>query len=303
MKNNYEVRIGKMKLANPVIAASGCFGYGEEYSRVIDVNRFGGIVTKAVTLKPMEGNPAPRITETAGGMLNAIGLQNVGVERFIKEKMPFLKKIKPAVIVNVAGESMEEYAEVARLLDRVDGIDALEINISCPNVKQGGISFGTRPDMAYSLVSLVRRKTKLPVIPKLTPNVTDPAEIAKACERAGCDALTAINTLLGMAIDVKTRKPKLANMTGGLSGPAIKPVALRIVYDVAKAVRIPVIACGGIINYEDALEFLIAGAVAFQIGTVNFVNPCACVEILAGINNYLKENKLSVRGLRINEFC
>ena len=267
------VTIAGIKFKNPVMVASGTFGYGEEYSTYIDLNRLGAIVTKGLSIKPKLGNPTPRIIETASGMLNAIGLQNVGIEAFIKDKLPFVRQFDVPVIANFFGNTLEEYGEAARMLSGGDGVYALEVNISCPNVKEGGIVFGTDPKAAASVISLVRRSTKLPVIAKLSPNVTDITIMAKAVEEAGADAVSLINTLTGMAIDVKTRRPRLANITGGLSGPAIKPVAVRMVWQVANAIKLPVIGIGGIMTAEDALEFIIAGATAVQVGTANFINP------------------------------
>lgn len=289
-KINLTVDIGGIKMKNPVMVASGTFGYGEEYGDLVDLNRLGAIVTKGITLKPKEGNPPPRIVETPSGMLNAIGLENVGVETFIEEKIPYLEGLDVALIVNINGEDIEEYVELARILDGVNGVAGLEANISCPNVAAGGMLFGQDPTTTYEVVSRVRKVTKLPLIAKLTPNVTDVTIIAKEAERAGADALSLINTVLGMAIDVEAKKPKLANTTGGLSGPAIKPVALRMVWQVAQVVNIPIIGQGGIMTTEDALEFIIAGAKAVAIGTANFVNPRASIEIIEGIEKYMIEN-------------
>lgn len=287
------VSIAGIKLKNPVMVASGTFGYGEEYSLYIDLNRLGAIITKGLSIKPKLGNPTPRIIETASGMLNAIGLQNVGVEAFIKDKLPFVRQFDVPVIANFFGNTLEEYGEAARMLSDCDGVYALEVNISCPNVKEGGIVFGTDPKAAASVISLVRRSTKLPVIAKLSPNVTDITIMAKAVEEAGADAVSLINTITGMAIDVKTRRPRLANITGGLSGPAIKPVAVRMVWQVVNAVKIPIIGIGGIMTAEDALEFIIAGATAVQVGTANFINPTATMDIIDGLDKYLIENNIS----------
>jgi dihydroorotate dehydrogenase (NAD+) catalytic subunit len=283
------VRLGKLLLKNPVMTASGAFGYGREYEDAADLDRLGGIVTKAVTLKPRPGNPPPRIIETASGMLNAIGLANVGVKAFIEQKMPFLRTVDTCIVVNVAGSTVEEYVAVSRRLDACNGVDALEINISCPNVKVGGISFGADPKLAFEVLSAVRKATTLPLIAKLTPNVTDIAPIARAAEEAGADALSLINTLYGMAVDVGTRKPLLGNVTGGLSGPAIKPVALAMVWRAASAVGIPVIGIGGIMSAMDVLEFIIVGATAIQVGTANFVDPGCPVRIVEELGRYCVE--------------
>ena len=286
------VEIASLKLKNPVMTASGTFGYGEEYADYVDLNRLGGIVVKGLSLKPRLGNPPPRIMETAGGMLNAVGLQNIGVDLFIEEKLPFLRRYDLAVIANIYGESTLEYSQVARKLSQVQGIDALEINVSCPNVKRGGLSFGSDPKAAAEVTRRVKAETNLPVIVKLTPNVTDITVVAQAVEKAGADAVSLINTITGMSIDLQTRTPHLKNITGGLSGPAIKPVALCMVWQVAKKVSIPVIGIGGIMTAEDALEFMIAGATAVQIGTANFINPCATIEIIDGMWSYLDDNKI-----------
>lgn len=286
------VEIGTLKMKNPVMTASGTFGYGEEYADYVDLNRLGGIVVKGLSLKPRLGNPPPRIMETAGGMLNAVGLQNVGVDVFVKEKLPFLRQYNVAVIANIYGESILEYSQVAKKLSQAEGVHALEVNVSCPNVKKGGLSFGSDPKAAAEVTRRVKAETHLPVIVKLTPNVTDIAAIAQSVEEAGADAVSLINTLTGMSIDLKTRTPHLKNITGGLSGPAIKPVALRMVWQVAQKVAIPVIGIGGIMTVEDALEFMIAGAKAVQIGTANFINPHATMEIIDGMRQYLKQHKL-----------
>ena len=283
------VDIGGMELANPVMTASGTFGYGREFADIVDLDKLGGIVVKGISLEPRVGNPPPRIVETACGMLNAIGLENVGVDRFIRIKMVFLRQLKCRVVINILGDSVEEYAKLAALLSGVDGIDALEVNISCPNVKKGGVAFGTVPAMAKEVTEAVKKETQLPVIVKLSPNVTDITAMAKAAQDGGADAVSLINTLIGMAVDIKTRKPKLANIIGGLSGPAIKPVALRMVYQVASAVSVPVIGIGGITTAEDALEFIIAGASAIQVGTANFFQPETSITIIDGITAYLAE--------------
>jgi dihydroorotate dehydrogenase (NAD+) catalytic subunit len=288
-----QVRIGGLVLRNPVCTASGTFGYGREFASLVNLDRLGAIIVKGISLAPRHGNPPPRIVETACGMLNAIGLENVGVERFISDKLPFLRQLTTPVIVNILGDSVEDYARLAGRLSDVPGIAALEVNISCPNVKKGGVAFGTDPEMAAAVTSAVRLATNLPVIVKLSPNVTDITAIARAVADAGADALSLINTLLGMAIDSKTRKPRLANVVGGLSGPAIKPVALRMVWQVARTVSIPVIGIGGITTSEDALEFIIAGATAIQVGTANFFQPGASEEIVAGLAAYLQGQGLT----------
>jgi len=295
---NLAVAIGPLQLANPVMTASGTFGYAAEFANLVDLDRLGALVVKGISVQPRPGNPPPRIVETACGMLNAIGLENVGYERFIIEKMPFLRTCRSRVIVNILGDSIEEYAFLARELSGVVGIDGLEVNISCPNVKKGGVAFGSVPKMAAAVTTAVKTATTLPVIVKLSPNVTDIVAMAKAVEEGGADAISLINTLIGMAIDVRTRKPRLANIIGGLSGPAIKPVALRMVWQVASAVSIPVIGIGGIGTAEDAIEFLLAGATAVQVGTANFYNPGATGEILTGIEHYLRQQgESSVRAI------
>ena len=294
-KPNLEVEIAGIKLKNPVMTASGTFGYGEEFSPFIDLDRLGAMVLKGITLKPKRGNPPPRIIETPSGMLNAIGLQNVGVEVLIKEKLPYLKKFNTPVIINISGDTIEEYIELARRLGEVSkemGVAGLEVNISCPNVKNGDMAWGTDAKATYKIVSSIRKVTTLPLIVKLTPNVTDIKIIAQAAKEAGADALSLINTLVGMAVDIDSRKPKLANISGGLSGPAVKPVALWLVWQVFQTVNIPVIGIGGIIKVEDALEFIIAGARAIEIGTANFINPNITIEIIEGIKKYLIKNNI-----------
>lgn len=286
---NLEVEIAGIRLKNPVMPASGTFGYGEEYAPFIDLERIGAIVTKGLSLQPKAGNPPPRVAETCGGMLNAIGLQNVGVDDFIKYKVPFLREINTPTIVNFFGNTLEEYGEVARRLSDIPEIAGVELNISCPNVKQGGIVFGTDPRAAAEVVGLVRENLNKPLIAKLTPNVTDITVTARAVEEAGADAISCINTLTGMAIDVRTRRPRLANGTGGFSGPAIRPVAVRMVHQVVQAVKVPVIGVGGIVHAEDALEFLIAGATAVQVGTANFVDPAAMLSVIEGIEGFCLE--------------
>ena len=292
MNPDLSIKIGKVKFSNPVLVASGTFGYGEEYGSIIDLNKLGGIITKSVTLNPREGNPPPRTCETPSGMLNAIGLTNVGVKRFIREKLPFLRKLRTRIIVNVAGSTVEEYVEVVKKLEDKKGIDLLEINISCPNVKEGGIVFGSKPESAYKCIKAVRENTPFPIIAKLSPNVSDITEIALAVEEAGADAVSLINTLVGMAIDIENRKPRLLNITGGLSGPAIKPVALAMVWKTAQRIKIPIIGLGGIMNTQDALEFILAGAFMIQIGTGNFVDPECSVKIVEGLKEYCQENKI-----------
>jgi dihydroorotate dehydrogenase (NAD+) catalytic subunit len=292
------ISIGSLRLKNPVLTASGTFGYGEEYDSLVNLHRLGAIIVKGISLLPRRGNPPPRIAETACGMLNAIGLENVGLESFLAKKLTFLQSINTPLIVNILGDTVEDYQQLADRLNGVEKVAALEVNISCPNVKQGGVAFGTDPNMAHAVTKGVRRHFSRPVIVKLSPNVTDITEIARAVEEAGADALSLINTVLGMAIDIKTCKPKLANIFGGLSGPAIKPIALRMVWQVAECVSIPIIGIGGITTPEDAVEFMLAGASAVQVGTTNFINPKAAEEIIQGIGTYLAENKMaSVQGL------
>lgn len=276
-----------LKLANPVIAASGTFGYGDDWEGLLDIRKLGAIICKGTTLKPRDGNPQPRIIEVSGGMLNSVGLQNIGVEALIREKAPLWAKWKGPVIVNIAGDSVEDYAKMAARLDGVKGISGIEVNISCPNVKRGGMHFGTDPHSAAAVTKAVKKATLLPVIVKLSPNVTDIVQIALAVEKAGADAISLINTLSGMAIDVKARRPKLGNIVGGLSGPSVKPVALWMVYKAAGAVKVPVIGCGGIMNTVDALEFIMAGATAVQVGTANLVDPQSVIRIIDGLRRYL----------------
>ena len=281
-----------LKLANPVMTASGTFGYGTEYEHLFGIQKLGAIVCKGTTLEPWEGNPQPRIVETAGGMLNSIGLQNIGVEALIKEKAPVWAGWQVPVIVNIAGKTIEDYTGVAARLDKVPGVAALEVNISCPHVKAGGAEFGANPESAAKVTTAVRNASSLPVILKLTPNTAEIVHIAQAVAAAGADALCLINTVRGMAINIKTRKPMLGNGHGGLSGPAIKPVALYMVYQVFKAVNIPIIGCGGITNAEDAIEFFMAGATAIQVGTASFKNPRAPMDVLEGIVKYLQKEKI-----------
>jgi dihydroorotate dehydrogenase (NAD+) catalytic subunit len=287
------VRVGSLLLANPIIAASGCFGYGVEYAGVVDLSLLGGVAVKGLFLKERQGHPPERIVETPAGMLNAIGLQGIGVHRFVKEKLPELRDRRATVIVNICGSTLDEYVELARILSDAEGVAALELNISCPNIKEGGITFGCSLHGTFEVVSAVRKVTRLPVIPKLTPNVTDVASFARASEEAGADAVSLVNTFLAMAIDVETRRPVLSNIVGGLSGPAIRPIAVRMVYECRRAVKIPVIGMGGIASARDALEFLIAGATAVQVGTANFVDPFIWTRLLNGIREYLERHGIA----------
>ena len=289
---NTAVNIGGIPLKNPVIAASGTFGYGIEFSPLLDLNELGGIVVKGLSLKPYPGNPPPRIMETTGGMLNSIGLQNIGVDSFIKEKLPLLRNYDVAIFVNIFGHTIEEYVNIARRLSETEGIAGLEVNISCPNIKKGGMSFGKEPKQAGLLTKRIRKTTSLPLMIKLTPQASDIANVAKRVEGEGADCISLVNTFLGMAIDVDTATPLLSTITGGLSGPAIKPIALRMVWEVAQKVSIPVVGLGGIASYRDALEFMIAGAQAVQVGTANFINPTVCSEIIHGIKEYLKTKNI-----------
>jgi len=282
------VRLGRITLKNPVLVASGTFGYGEEYAELINLNELGGIMVKAVTLEPREGNPPPRLAETPAGLLNAIGLENPGVDVFLKEKLPFLRGFQTAIVVNIAGEKEEEYLRLAERLNQVKGISALEVNISCPNIKEKGLIFGTDPEQTFSLVKKLGEITDIPLIVKLTPNVTDITKIAQASQEAGAEALSLINTVLGMSIDVETRKPKLGNITGGLSGPAIRPIAVRMMWQTFQKVNLPLIGMGGITDAEDALEFILAGASAVAIGTANFIDPKTALEVIEGIKQYMQ---------------
>jgi dihydroorotate dehydrogenase (NAD+) catalytic subunit len=286
------VSLNGLKLKNPVMTASGTFGYGKEFDALIDLNQLGAIVVKGISIKPMKGNPPPRIVETAAGMLNAIGLANIGIEGFLEDKLPWLNTLNTEVIVNIYGHSISEYGELASAFRGVKGVSALEVNISCPNVDKGGLVFGKDPEMSARVTEAVVKNTDKPVIVKLTPNVSDITLLARAVEAAGAHALSVINTLTGMAVDVNTRRPRLGNISGGLSGPAIKPVALYMVYQTARAVNIPVIGIGGIVNAQDALEFMIAGASAVQVGTANFINPKATIEIIEGIKDYCLKNNI-----------
>jgi dihydroorotate dehydrogenase (NAD+) catalytic subunit len=292
-KVNLAVEIAGVRFKNPVLTASGTFGYGLEFAQFFDISKLGGFCTKGLSLKPLAGNPPGRIVETPAGMLNAIGLENVGVDRFVREKLPLLQAYDTEVVANVLGKSVDEFAELARRLDPCRKISALELNISCPNIKEGGIHFGHDPRMAAQAVEAVKRSTAKPVWVKLSPNVTDVTEIARACEAAGADALTLVNTFVGMSIDVYKRRPLLSNVTGGLSGPAIRPLAVRMVYQVARAVRIPVVGIGGIISARDALEFMIAGAVAVQVGTANFTDPAAPLKVIDGLEQYCCEQGIA----------
>ena len=288
---NLNINIGKLQLKNPVMTASGTFGYGSEYSDFIDISRIGGIIVKGTTIRGRQGNPYPRMAETYSGMLNAVGLQNKGVDYFINHIYPTVKDIDTNIIVNVSGSTIEEYVETAEKLNSLEKIPAIELNISCPNVKEGGMAFGTSCMSAAQVVKEVRRAYKKELIVKLSPNVTDISEIALAVEAEGADSVSLINTLLGMAIDAEKRKPVLSTITGGLSGPAVKPIALRMVWQVAQAVKIPVIGLGGIMNAADAIEFMLAGASAIQIGTANFIDPTVTVKVIDGINEYLDRHK------------
>ncbi len=281
-----KVNLGKLKLKNPVMTASGTFGYGKEYSEFFDINKLGAIVVKGISVKPMKGNPSPRICETPSGMLNAIGLQNPGLKGFLKQQLPFLKTLRTKVIVNILGNSVDDYIELAEAMDSA-GVDAVELNVSCPNVKKGGIAFGTEPFAFEKLITEVRKRVKLPLITKLSPNVTDIKQFAKIAEDSGSNMISLINTITGMSIDVRTRRPRIANITGGLSGPAIKPVAVRMVWECYRTVNIPIIGMGGIISPEDAIEFILAGASAVAVGTGNFINPAATLEIINGIKSYM----------------
>jgi len=286
-KADLSVNIGGIELKNPVMTASGTFGYASEFKNLIDLNRLGAVIVKGLSLKPSMGNPPPRIVETPCGMLNAIGLENVGLASFIEEKLLFLKQLSTPIIINIYGKNAREYAELASRINDIKEIAGIEVNISCPNIKAGGAAFGTDPDAACEIVKAVRDNTGKPLMVKLTPNVTDITLIARSVEDAGADSISLINTITGMAIDIETRRPKLANITGGLSGPAIKPIALRMVWQVVQKVKIPVIGVGGIMTAEDALEFLIAGAAAVQVGTANLINPHATIDIIEGIEAFL----------------
>ena len=287
------LQIGTLTLSNPLIAASGCFGYGVEYGDVVDLSTLGAIAVKGLFLNEREGHVPPRIVETPSGMLNAIGLQGIGVRRFISEQLPELRRRRAVVIVNICGTTLDEYVEVSRMLSDAEGVAALELNISCPNIKEGGITFGCSLTGTHDVVSAVRRVTRLPVIPKLTPNVTDVASFARAAEEGGADAISLVNTFLAMAIDVHTRRPKLSNIVGGLSGPAIRPIAVRMVYECRHAVKLPIIGMGGIATTEDVLEFMIAGANAVQVGTMNFVDPFIWGKLREGLTWYMEAHKIT----------
>ncbi|MDL1970047.1 MAG: dihydroorotate dehydrogenase [Candidatus Desulfofervidaceae bacterium] len=286
-KVNLAVKVGRLELKNPVLVASGTFGYGEEYAQLVDLNRLGGIVVKGLSLEPKIGNPPPRLVETSCGLINAIGLENIGVERFIKEKLPFLRQFETKIIVNIFGYSFKDYAGLAAKLTAA-GVNALEVNISCPNIKEGGKFFGTDPTSAAAVTKAVCKETDLPVFVKLTPQVTDIVEIAQAVIEAGADGVSMINTFPAMAVDIHTRRPKLGNITGGLSGPCLKPIALKMIWEVVRSLHIPVMGIGGIMSAADALEYLIVGAQAVQVGTANFVNPRTALEVIDGIEDYLR---------------
>lgn len=290
---NLSVQIASLNLKNPVITASGTFGYGEEYSEFLDIGRLGAIVVKGLSITPKKGNPPPRMIETPAGMLNAIGLQNIGVKAFINDKLPFLRQFKTPVMVNFFGDTVDEYIMAAEALSSANGVHALEMNVSCPNKEAGWCIFGTNPETLRHIITMVRKVTNLPLIVKLSPNVTDIGLMAKVAEDSGADAVSLINTLTAMCVDIKNRRPALANITGGLSGPAIRPVAVRMVWEACKAVKIPVIGMGGIMTFRDALEFLIVGAKAVAVGTANFVNPLATIDIIEGIEKYMLEEGIA----------
>ncbi len=287
------IDINGLKLKNPVLTASGTFGYGEEFADFIDIGELGGFIVKGTTYAPREGNPYPRMAETASGMLNAVGLQNKGVHYFAETIYPRIRRSNPNIIVNVSGSTIEDYVATAEIINELEDIPGIELNISCPNVKEGGMAFGTDPRSAEKVVSAVRKVYKKHLMVKLSPNVTDITEIARAAETSGANSLSLINTLLGMAVDIKKRKPVLSTITGGLSGPCVKPVALRMVWQVAKVAAIPVVGIGGIVSASDAIEFLLAGASAIQIGVGNFIDPALSLKIVEGINSYLDANKFS----------
>jgi len=293
---DFSVHIGSLTLKNPLIAASGCFGYGVEYADTIDLSTLGGVAVKGLFLSEREGHAAPRIVETPAGMLNAIGLQGIGVRRFVDEHMPELRARRATVIVNVCGTTIDEYVEVSRILSDTEGVGAIELNISCPNIKEGGIQFGCSLTGTFDVVNAVRHVTTLPLFPKLTPNVTDVASFARAAEDAGADAVSLVNTFLAMVIDVETRRPSISNVVGGLSGPAIRPIAVRMVHECRQAVKIPIIGMGGIAEARDALEFIIAGASAVQVGTANFVDPFIWAKLLDGMTDYMRRHGLSSIG-------
>ena len=296
------VNVGALRLSNPILAASGTFGYGVEFAHLVDLNRLGGIVVKGLSLEPIAGAPAPRLCETPSGMLNAVGLQNVGVRAFVAEKLPALRQYHTAVIANVFGYTVDEYVGVIRILEDAEGLAAYELNISCPNTAHGGIQFGSDPQMVSEVVSAARRAARRPLWVKLSPNVTDIGVIARAAQEAGADALTVANTYQAMSIDVQTRKSRLGRATGGLSGPAIKPITLRLVYEASRAVKIPVVGLGGIEKAEDVLEYIIAGASAVQVGTANFSQPRACVDILLQLGKSCKYNNINSINSLIGSF-
>jgi dihydroorotate dehydrogenase (NAD+) catalytic subunit len=290
------VQFGPLQLSNPLVAASGCFGYGLEYTDVVDLSTLGGVAVKGLFLQEREGHPPQRIVETPSGMLNAIGLQGIGVRRFVDDKLPSLRAHGATVIVNICGSTVDEYAELARILSDADGVAALELNISCPNIKEGGITFGCDLGGTHDVVAAVRRVTRLPIIPKLTPNVTDVAAFARAAEDGGADGVSLVNTFLAMAIDVETRRPKLSNVVGGLSGPAIRPIAVRMVHQCRQAVKIPIMGMGGIATADDVVEFMIAGASAVQVGTATFVDPFIWPKLLSGLTAYMERHGYASAG-------
>jgi dihydroorotate dehydrogenase (NAD+) catalytic subunit len=296
------VNVGALRLSNPILAASGTFGYGVEFAHLLDLNQLGGIVVKGLSLEPMAGAPAPRLCETPSGMLNAVGLQNIGVRAFIAEKLPGLRQFKTAVVANVFGYSIEEYLGVIRILEEAEGLAAYELNISCPNTAHGGIQFGSDPQMVSEVVSAARQVAQRPLWVKLSPNVTDIRVVAKAAEEAGADALTVANTYQAMSLDVRTRKSRLGRVSGGLSGPAIRPITLRLAYEAQRAVKIPVIGLGGIENAEDALEYLLIGASAVQVGTANFSKPAACLDIRNGLEKWCMSNNINAINMLIGSF-
>jgi dihydroorotate dehydrogenase (NAD+) catalytic subunit len=302
MQPDLSVTLGSLTLPNPLIAASGCFGYGLEYEQVVDLASLGGIVSKGLFLSERQGHPPPRIVETPAGMINAIGLQGIGVHRFVNEKLPLLRKAGARTFVNVCGTTLDEYVEVSKVLSQAEGVAAIELNISCPNIKEGGIQFGCSLTGTYDVVSAVKRATHLPVIPKLTPNVTDVASFARAAEEAGADAVSLVNTFLAMAIDVETRRPKITNVMGGLSGPAIRPMAVRMVWECYQLVKIPIIGMGGITDARDVIEFMLAGAAAVQIGTQNFVDPFIWNKVLDGLADYMTRHKVAKLGDLVGAF-
>lgn len=296
---NESYSLGSLVFKNRILVASGTFGYGDEVPDLVDISRLGGVVTKSLSMKPRDGNPNPRITETASGMLNSIGLANIGVQKFIDSKLPALKKFDTNIIANIAASSIDEYCRVLEILDEQPGVHGFEINVSCPNVKEGGLSFGTDVSLVSSITRELRRRTKKPLIIKLTPNVTHISEFARACETEGADAVSVINTVIGMSVNIHKRTPKIATTTGGLSGPAIKPIALAKVYETVNAVKIPVIGIGGIATWEDAVEFFIVGASMVQVGTANFINPSTGVTVAEGVKRYCEEHNLDDVGMLV----